>query len=158
MAKKKVTDIAGELLTPFLEEHGYELYHAEFVKEGSDWFLRIYVDKTSGEDEYMSTEDCEIVSRYLSEKLDEADPVEGNYYLEVSSPGLDRPLIKPEHYEKSLGKAVDIRLYRGIDGKKEITGILEEFDGEGIVLVEDDGRRWELKLTDIARGKRAVIL
>ena len=99
MAKKKITDTVEELLADFLEREGYELYDCEFVKEGRDWFLRVYVDRTA-EGEYIGTEDCEKVSRFLSEKLDEADPIEQNYYLEVSSPGMDRKLMKREHYAR----------------------------------------------------------
>ena len=109
MAKKKITVLAEVLLSGFLQEEGLELYHSEFVKEGKDWFLRIYIDKPEGEG-YIGTEDCEKVSRFLSEKLDEADPVEQNYYLEVSSPGMDRELVKPEHYQRYLGSEVEIRL------------------------------------------------
>lgn len=158
MARRKVTDIAAELLQPFLSENGYELYASEFVKEGSDWFLRIYADKTGGEDDYMGTDDCEKISRYLSEKLDEEDPIEQNYYLEVSSPGLDRPLVRPEHYERYLGHEINVKLYRGIDGSKELSGILESFDGESLVLAEESGKKHQLNLTDIAKANLAVIL
>lgn len=131
MAKKKVTAVAEELLADFLAAEGYELYHIEFVKEGGDWFLRVYIDlppDENGEDRYVSTEDCEKVSRFLSEALDQADPVQQNYYLEVSSPGLDRPLLKPEHYRRYVGRPIEVRLYRGKDGTKNIEGILESFD------------------------------
>ena len=160
MAKKKVTAVAEELLKPFLDREGYELYHTEFVKEGSDWFLRVYIDRPeeAGSEAWIGTEDCEKVSRFLSEALDEADPVEQNYYLEVSSPGMDRPLIRPDHYRRALGKQVDVRLYRGKDGKKEISGVLNDFDGERIVLTDEEDKRWELELTEIARARLAVIL
>ena len=100
MAKKKITVLAEELLSGFLQEEGLELYHSEFVKEGKDWFLRIYIDKPEGEG-YIGTEDCEKVSRFLSEKLDEADTVEQNNNQEVSSPGLDRPLRTAADFERS---------------------------------------------------------
>ncbi|MDO5491412.1 MAG: ribosome maturation factor RimP [Bacillota bacterium] len=160
MARKKVTAVAEELLQPFLEREGYELYHTEFVKEGSDWFLRIYIDRPgeAGEEVRIGTGDCEKVSRFLSEALDVADPVDQNYYLEVSSPGMDRPLIRPEHYRRALGKAVDIRLYRGKEGKKNITGLLENFSGKEIVLTDEDGKRWKLELTEIAKARLAVVL
>ena len=93
-AKVKVTDLVEEIAAPFLEENGLELYHTEFLKEGRDWFLRVYIDKKEGqEEEYVSTDDCEKVSRFLSDELDRIDPIEQNYYLEVSSPGLDRELL-----------------------------------------------------------------
>ena len=166
MAKKKVTEIAEQLLADFLEQEGYELYHSEFVKEGSDWFLRIYIDRTQ-EDQYISTDDCEKVSRFLSEALDEADPIEQNYYLEVSSPGMDRPLLKPAHWRRYIGHQVEIRLYRGKDGMKNITGTLDRFDegaedrkdaADSIVFITDEtGKEWELALSEIARARLAVI-
>ena len=177
MAKKKITDVVAELSGDFLAENGYELYNTEFVKEGRDWFLRVYIDKVqsgvttdgAGEDQpqYISTEDCEKVSRFLSEKLDEADPIEQNYYLEVSSPGMDRPLIKPEHYERYVGEEVEIRLYKAMDGVKNLQGVLESFDREsGAVTVRcpdpgkngnPDGKTYELTLADIAKAKLAVV-
>ena len=156
MAKKKITVLADELLSGFLQEEGLELYHSEFVKEGRDWFLRIYIDKPEGEG-YIGTEDCEKVSRFLSEKLDEADPVEQNYYLEVSSPGMDRELIKPEHYRRYVGSEVEIRLYKGKDGTKNIQGVLQEMDGDSIKVQDHDGKEWHLQLAEIAKAKLAVI-
>ena len=190
MGKKKITDVVTELAGEYLSENGYELYNTEFVKEGRDWFLRVYIDKTpvaetegaetEGEAEeqaYISTEDCEKVSRFLSEKLDESDPIEQNYYLEVSSPGMDRPLITPEHYERYVGHEVEIKLYKAIDGIKNINGVLESFDKEtGAVGVnslepvstgkkgkkggkkaEPESKRYELTLTDIAKANLAVV-
>ena len=99
MAKKKITEIVEEITAEFLAENGLELYNSEFVKEGKDWFLRLYIDRLPDEDtseaeeeneQYVSTDDCEKVSRYLSDELDRLDPIEQNYYLEVSSPRLDR--------------------------------------------------------------------
>ena len=137
MAKKKITEVVAELAGEFLAENGYELYNTEYVKEGRDWFLRVYIDKVQAaeqeEQSYISTEDCEKVSRFLSEKLDEADPIEQNYYLEVSSPGMDRPLVRPEHYERYVGEEVEIRLYKAMDGVKNIQGVLEGFDRENSV-------------------------
>ncbi|MDO4177197.1 MAG: ribosome maturation factor RimP [Bacillota bacterium] len=166
MAKKKITEVVSELLGDYLEENGYELYNTEYVKEGRDWFLRVYVDLVNGEGEdgepvYMGTEDCEKVSRYLSEKLDEEDPIEQNYFLEVSSPGMDRPLITPAHYERYVGSMVEVKLYKGIDGTKNIEGELTAFapcEGDYSLKVKDqDGREWELLLSQIARTKLAVI-
>lgn len=154
MAKKKITDVVAELAGDFLAENGYELYNTEFVKEGRDWFLRVYIDK----EDYISTEDCEKVSRFLSEKLDEADPIEQNYYLEVSSPGMDRPLVRPEHYARYVGEEVEIRLYKAIDGVKNLQGTLERFDPEtGAVTVTCDGKAYELTLADIAKANLAVV-
>ena len=171
MAKKKITDVVAELSGDFLAENGYELYNTEFVKEGRDWFLRVYIDKVQAEDQeeqtYISTEDCEKVSRFLSEKLDEADPIEQNYYLEVSSPGMDRPLITPEHYARYVGEEVEIKLYKAIDSVKKLQGVLESFDKEtGAVVVRcpdpgkngnPEGKVYELTLADIAKANLAVV-
>lgn len=156
MAKKKITEIVEEMLGVFLRQEGYELYNTEFVKEGRDWFLRVYIDKTV-HDEYVGTEDCEKVSRFLSEKLDEADPIEQNYYLEVSSPGMDRPLLNRSHYERYIGSEVEIRLYKGKDGTKNIQGVLKDITGDDITVEDHDGRVWELQLSEIAKAKLAVI-
>ena len=156
MAKKKITEIAAEMMADFLQQEGYELYNIEFVKEGKDWFLRVYVDLASGEG-YIGTEDCEKVSRYLSEKLDEDDPIEQNYYLEVSSPGMDRPLLKKEHYERYAGSEVEIRLYKGKDGTKNIQGVLEGIEGEVVTVTDHDNKKWELELSEIAKANLAVI-
>lgn len=156
MAKKKITEIAAEMMADFLQQEGYELYNIEFVKEGKDWFLRVYVDLASGKG-YIGTEDCEKVSRYLSEKLDEDDPIEQNYYLEVSSPGMDRPLLKKEHYERYAGSEVEIRLYKGKDGTKNIQGVLEGIEGEVVTVTDHDNKKWELELSEIAKANLAVI-
>lgn len=156
MAKKKITVIAEELLTEFLENEGYELYNCEFIKEGKDWFLRVYIDKPE-EQGYIGTEDCEKVSRFLSGKLDEADPIEQNYYLEVSSPGMDRELLKPEHYERYTGKEVEIKLYKGKDGVKNIQGILDNITDDVIKVTDHEDKEWTLTLDEIAKTKLAVI-
>lgn len=156
MAKKKITAVAEELLTDFLAVEGYELYNLEFIKEGKDWFLRVYIDKPETEG-YIGTEDCEKVSRFLSEKLDEEDPIEQNYYLEVSSPGMDRELIKPEHYKRYTGCEVEIKLYRGKDGTKNIRGTLVNFSDDRVQVRDQDGKEWELQLDEIAKTKLAVI-
>ena len=95
MAKEKITDIVERELEEFLPQHGYELYLTEYVKEGKDWYLKVYVDKPDGG---ITVDDCEVVSRWLSDRLDELNPIERNYYLMVSSPGMDRPLVRDEHY------------------------------------------------------------
>lgn len=155
MAKKKITDIVEELLSDFLEREGYELYNIEFLKEGKDWFLRIYIDKNT-EEEYIGTDDCEKVSRYISEKLDEEDLIEQNYYLEVSSPGMDRQLLKPEHYARYSGRDVEIKLYKGKDGYKKINGELVGIDGNIVTVIDENKREWKLELAEIAKAGLAV--
>lgn len=156
MAKKKITELVAELIGDFLQQEGYELYNTEFVKEGRDWFLRVYVDKLA-EGEYVGTEDCEKVSRFLSEKLDEEDPIEQNYYLEVSSPGMDRPLLKPEHYERYTGQEVEIRLYKGKDGTKNIQGVLNGISEDMVTVTDHNDKVWQLELSEIAKANLAVV-
>jgi len=136
MAKKKITEIVADMLQEFLQQEGYELYNIEFMKEGRDWFLRVYLDKVSGEG-YIGTEDCEKVSRYLSEKLDEEDPIEQNYYLEVSSPGFNRELRRPDHFEVCIGDAVLVRTIRPRDGVRNFSGVLKSYDN-GTFTVEKE--------------------
>ncbi len=156
MAGKKITDRVEELLSGFFHENGYELYKSEFVKEGRDWFLRIYIDKRDSE-EAVGTEDCEKVSRYLSDRLDMEDPIEQSYYLEVSSPGMDRELFKREHYEKYAGREIEVKLYRGKDGTKNISGVLEGISQDVVTVTDHSGKRWELELSEIAKTRLAVI-
>lgn len=119
-----------QLLLPIAQEAGVEIYDVEYVKEGSDWYLRAYIDKPGG----VNIGDCETVSRALSDKLDSEDFIEDAYILEVSSPGLGRTLKKDKHLEKSLGEEVEIRLYKPVDKCKDFTGILKRFDTEQIII------------------------
>lgn len=129
----KVTDVVAQLAQPIVEQAGCTLWDVEYVKEAGEWFLRIYIDKEGGVD----INDCEAVSRPLSDLLDEADPIQGSYTFEVSSAGLDRPLKKPEHFAACAGQQVDVRFYRPVDGRKEYTGALVGCDGDGNVTVDD---------------------
>lgn len=128
----KVTDVVAELAKPFVEQAGCTLWDVEYVKEAGEWFLRVYLDKEGG----VGIDDCEAVSRPLSDALDEADPIAGSYTFEVSSAGLDRALKRPEHFERSMGQQVDVKLYRPVDGSKEFTGALAGYDN-GDVTVDD---------------------
>ena len=129
----KVTDVVAQLAQPIVEQAGCTLWDVEYVKEAGEWFLRVYIDKEGGVD----INDCEAVSRPLSDLLDEADPIQGSYTFEVSSAGLDRPLKKPEHFAACAGQQVDVRFYRPVDGRKEYTGALVGCDGDGNVTVDD---------------------
>lgn len=126
----KVTETVSQLVVPILDNMGLELVDIEYVKEGRDWFLRVYIDKDTGVD----IEDCGIVSERLSEKLDEVDPILHNYFLEVSSPGAERPLKKDKDFEKAIGKNVFIKTYEPINGEKQFEGILSDFDGITVTL------------------------
>lgn len=119
-----------EVLSPIAEDNGVEIYDVEYVKEGSDWYLRAYIDKPEG----VNILDCENVSRALSDKLDEEDFIDDAYILEVSSPGLGRTLKKDKHLEKSLGEEVELRLYKPKDKQKEFAGILKAFDENSVTI------------------------
>ena len=137
----KVTDVVAALAAPVVEAHGCTLWDVEYVREGGEWFLRLYIDKEGG----VSINDCEEISRPVSDLLDEADPIEGSYTFEVSSAGLERALKKPEHFAACMGQTVDVKFYRPVDGGKERTGVLEDYrDGDVTV----DGVTYEKK--DIA--------
>jgi ribosome maturation factor RimP len=127
---KKVTEIVEELVSPILDDLQLELVDVEYVKEGKDWFLRVYIDSENG----IDIEQCGNVSERLSEKLDELDPIEHLYFLEVSSPGAERPLKKPQDFEKAIGKQVYVKTYEPIDGVKEFEGELTSFDGEKVTI------------------------
>ena len=109
----KVTELVQGLAAPMAAAQGCSLWDVEYVREAGQWFLRVYIDKPEG----VSIHDCEAVSRPLSDALDQADPIEGSYVLEVSSAGADRPLKKPEHFEQFIGAEVEVRLYRPADGR-----------------------------------------
>ena len=127
---KKVTEIVEELALPILEELNLELVEVEYVKEGKNWFLRIFIDKEGGVD----IEDCGTASEKLGEKLDEADPIQQNYFLEVSSPGAERPLKKEKDFQKAIGRNVYIKTYEPILSEKEFEGKLTAFDGVEVTL------------------------
>jgi len=161
MAKKKVTQIVSDELTPFLEENGYSLFNVEFIKEGKEWFLRVYIEHAPVDgcwpEQAVGILDCEKVSTFLSERLDTLDPIEQNYYLEVSSPGLDRPLLSQADYDRFTGEQVEILLYKAIDGRKTITGILEGLK-QGMVIVTDlQEKKYELPLDQVSKTKLTVI-
>ena len=125
------------LLLPIAEENGVEIYDVEYVKEGSDWYLRAYIDKPGGVD----INDCERVSRALSDRLDEEDFIEDAYVLEVSSPGLGRTLKKDKHLQRSLGEEVEIRLYKPVEKCREFAGTLKEFDAQSVTIQTAQGER-----------------
>ena len=120
----KVTEIAAKLAQPFVEAAGCSLWDVEYVKEAGEWFLRFYIDKEGG----ISINDCETVSRPLSDALDEADPIEGSYTLEVGSAGAERALKRPSDFQQFLGSPVLVKLYRAREGRKEFAGYLKGYD------------------------------
>lgn len=135
-----------ELLKPIIEKHNYELVDVEYVKEGSNWYLRAYIDKEGG----ITVDDCEIVSRAMGEILDKEDYVEGSYIFEVSSPGLGRPLKKEKDFARSIGELVEVRTYRPIEKQKEFEGYLKAYDDKNITLEFEDETEMIIARTDIA--------
>ncbi|HJB28641.1 MAG TPA: ribosome maturation factor RimP [Candidatus Blautia faecavium] len=142
---------AETLLAPIVEANGYELVDMEYVKEAGEWYLRAYIDKPGG----FTLDDCELVSREFSEKLDEEDFIDGSYILEVSSPGLDRPLKKEKDFERSMGKLVEIRTYRPVDKQKEFCGTLTAYDSNS-VTIEEEGQPRTFEKKDIALIRLAI--
>ena len=136
------------LLQPMVDERGCELVDVEYVKEGSNWYLRAFIDKPGG----ISIDDIEPISRELSEKLDQEDFISDAYILEVSSPGLGRPLKKDKDFVRSIGEEIEIHLYRAINKQKEFVGILKEFNKEeNTFTVElEDGEETVFNRADVA--------
>ena len=122
-----------ELIQDAVEAEGVRLWDVRFLKEGASWYLRVFIDKPEG----ISIDDCTNVSHAIDPIIDEADPIDVSYYLEVCSPGIERELTRSRHYEESLGKQVRLKLYRAYDGKKEITGTLEDVTEENVTLVTE---------------------
>ena len=140
-----------EILEPIMKENHFELVDVEYVKEGADWYLRAYIDKPGGVD----INDCEHVSRALSDALDREDFIEEAYILEVSSPGLGRALKKDKHFEKSLGEEVEVKTYKPVDGSKEFAGILKSYDDKTITI-EIDNIEISFAKSDIALIRLAL--
>ena len=120
----KITDFTAQLARPVVEANGCTLWDVEYVKEAGSWYLRVYIDKDTG----VSIDDCEAVSRVLSDLLDEADPIEGSYTLEVGSAGAERALKRPSDFQQFLGSPVLVKLYRAREGRKEFAGYLKGYD------------------------------
>lgn len=135
-----------ELLIPILEKYEFELVDVEYVKEAGTWYLRAYIDKPGG----IAINDCEVVSRELSDLLDQKDFIDDSYILEVSSPGLGRPLKKERDFARSIGAEVEIRTYRMVEGRKEFTGVLEEYDSESVTVSYEDGTKQNFDRKEIA--------
>lgn len=135
-----------EILLPITEEYGFELVDVDYVKEGSTWYLRAYIDKPGG----IDINDCEKVSRRLSDLLDEKDYIADAYILEVSSPGLGRPLKKEKDFKRSMGEEVEIRTYRMIDKQKEFTGVLTGYDADTVTIAMEDETEKTFDRSDIA--------
>ena len=147
MSKRESYESQAEaLLQPIVDRLGFELVDVEYVKEGSPWYLRAYVDKEGG----ITINDCEAVSRAFSEKLDEKDFIDEAYIMEVSSPGLGRPLKKEKDFARSIGKEVEIRTFRPINHEKEFYGVLTAYDADRVTVRAEDGEEQIFERKDIA--------
>ncbi|WP_085992381.1 ribosome maturation factor RimP [Oceanobacillus senegalensis] len=152
----QVTKTTEELVQPILQKKELELVDIEYVKEGKNWFLRVYIDKPGGVDII----ECGEVSEQLSEKLDEKDPIKDPYFLEVSSPGVERPLKTKDDFEKNVNQNVYIKLYEQIDGEKEYEGILKEFQNDVLTVeykVKTRKKQVEIPFDKIAKARLAVV-
>ncbi|WP_249869750.1 ribosome maturation factor RimP [Oceanobacillus saliphilus] len=151
-----VIKIAEELVNPILEAKNLELADIEYVKEGKNWFLRVYIDKEGGVD----IVECGEVSEQLSEKLDETDPIKEPYFLEVSSPGVERPLKSKEDFIKNINNNVFVKLYERIDGEREFEGILKAFKDDTATIeykIKTRKKTVEIPYDKIAKARLAVM-
>ena len=153
MKRTEVEQRCEALVQPILDEHQYELWDVEYVKEGSNYYLRVYADKEGG----ITIDDCVTISRALEAKLDEEDFIEEAYILEVSSPGMGRPLRRERDFEKSLGAEVEVKLYKAWNGEKEFTGILKSYTKDTVLLVLDEEEH-EFQKNEIALIRLAIDL
>lgn len=147
MAKREEYEAKTEqYLLPLMEEYGFELVDVEYVKEAGNWYLRAYIDKEGG----IAVDDCEVISRRLGDWLDEKDFIQDSYILEVSSPGLGRPLKKEKDFARNIGRAVDIKLYRARDKQKDFNGVLKAYDADTVTIQMEDETELVLERTEIA--------
>lgn len=149
---KNVTAIVEELATPILEGLNIELVDIEYQKEGSNWFLRVFIDKEGG----IDIDDCGAVSEKLSKQLDEADPIKDAYFLEVSSPGIERPLKKEKDIQWALGKRVHIKTYEAIEDAKIFEGTLTEFDGK-VLTIQEEKKSYQIPYDKVANARLSVV-
>jgi ribosome maturation factor RimP len=147
-----IKNAVENMLKGFMESQHFELVDIEYVKEGSNWFLRVFVDKEGG----IDIEDCQRVSEFLSEQLDQNDPIPTAYFLEVSSPGAERPLKKPEDVQKAVGKHVFITTYEPVDGAKEFEGELLSFDGEELIVFTGK-KKSSIAYSKVANARLAIV-
>ncbi len=141
--------VVAALVKPIAEELGLMLWDVRFVKEGASWYLRVFIDKEGG----ITIEDCERMSRAIDGPIDELDPVEQSYFLEVCSPGIERELTRPEHFEAMKGQEVCVKLFRPIDGQKELTGMLVGLRDKQIVMTDLDGNEFAVAKKDAVSVK-----
>jgi len=151
LPKNNLLAVVDEISAPVLKELGLELVDIEYVKEGGDWFLRIFIDKSGG----VSHRDCEAVSKRLDPLLDEKAPITRSYYLEVSSPGLNRPLKKLSDYQRYIGYKVNITTYAPLQGRKMFSGKLAGVEDGSVLLVEENGKTI-ISIDNVASARLSV--
>lgn len=134
------------LIKETVEAQGVELWDVRFIKEGASWYLRVFIDKPEG----INIDDCTNVSHAIDPVIDEADPIDKSYYLEVCSCGLERELVKPWHFKKVLGQKIKVKLYKAVEGVKEFEGILVSF--EDTIKLETEGEIYEFGLKEISKA------
>ena len=145
----RIAAAVTEVISPIAEEMGYTLWDVEYVKEGADYVLRITIDNAEG----ITIDDCEKFTRAIDAPLDEADPIEAAYMLEVSSPGIERNLSRPEHFIHCIGEKVELKLYAPIDGSKVQVGILREYTEDGNITVDVAGQTKIIASSDVAKAR-----
>ena len=147
MSRREEYEMKTEaLITPIVDEKGFELVDVEYVKEGSNWYLRAYVDKEGG----ITINDLESVSRILSDKLDEEDFISDAYILEVSSPGLGRPLKKDKDFDRNMGNEIEVHLYRAVDRQKQLVGLLKAYNADTITIENEDGSETDIDRVNVS--------
>ncbi len=151
MNKKQIIETVEGYLDPILEELHYELVDVEYVKEGPNYYLRIYIDKEGG----VNIQDCQLTSRAIEKVLDEKDPIKEPYILEVSSPGLDRVLKKDKEFVRFQGRLVDVKLYEAVDKQKHFTGELIQ-KTEDKLFIDDEGIKLEFDMKNVAVVRLAI--
>ena len=152
MTRRKIEDQVTELVAPIVQRHDFELVDVEFLKEGANWYLRVYIDKPGG----IFIDDCQVVSEELGDALDKTDPIKQSYFLEVSSPGLDRPLKKEKDFEKAAGEAVEIKLFEPLNGKKLFEGSLVGLINNKIVIKQPNGETLEFERDSVSMVRKAI--
>lgn len=144
--REEYEKLTEELVMPIIEQNNFELVDVEYVKEASNYYLRIYIDKEGG----ITVDDCELVNRALGDLLDQKDFIEESYILEVSSPGLGRPLKKEKDFKRSIGMEVEVHLYKAIDRQKDYTGVLIAYSDDDVTIAVDDEKEMKIDRKDIA--------
>ncbi|MFN1808232.1 ribosome maturation factor RimP [Clostridioides difficile] len=150
--EKNLEATIEEIVTKITDEHGFEMVDVEYVKEAGEYYLRVYIDKEEG----ISLNECELVSRELSPILDEKDPIKENYFLEVSSPGLDRALKKDRDFVRYQGRDVDLKLYKPLNGCKQFEGELVGLTEDNNIKIIANGKEMEFNRKDVAIVRLAI--